>query len=265
VSTQKIATLTSDFGLKDPYVAEMKGTILSICPPAVIVDVTHEVDKFNVREAAFVLASAAPYFPKGTVHVAVVDPTVGTTRRSIIVKTENSFFVGPDNGLLMLAAEAQGIKQMHQIESRRLMLPHVSNTFHGRDVFAPAGGHLLNGVSMEEFGPQITEAVKPKFLQVSQTKDTVLGEVLHIDDFGNIITNIPAKVAVAFSSDVMLVELAAQKVGQMKMVRAYADMKRGEVAALVGSHSYLEIALNQGNAAARFSVKAGDSVVLLKP
>lgn len=265
MSTQKIVTLTSDFGLKDPYVAEMKGAILSVCPTAVTVDVTHEVDKFNIREAAFVLASATPFFPKGTVHVAVVDPTVGTARRPIIVETENSFFVGPDNGVLMLAAEAQGIRQMRQIESRRLMLSHVSNTFHGRDIFAPAAGHLLNGVPVEEFGPQITEAVKPKFLQVARSEDAVSGEVLHVDDFGNIITNIPAKVAVAFSADAVQVELATQKPVQMKMVRAYADVKRNEPAALVGSHSYLEIALNQGNAAARFSVKAGDPVVLSKP
>jgi S-adenosyl-L-methionine hydrolase (adenosine-forming) len=265
MSSPKIVTLTSDFGMKDPYIAEMKGAVLSVCPTATIVDVTHEVEKFNIREGAFVLASTAPYFPKGTVHIAVVDPTVGTGRRPIIVETECSFFVGPDNGVLTLAAEAQRIKQMCHVESRRFMLPHVSNTFHGRDVFAPVAGHLLNGVSIEEFGPQITEVVKPKFVQITRSRDSVSGEVLHVDGFGNIITNIPAKVALAFTVDAVMVELAAQEPFHMKMARAYADVKHSEPVALVGSHNYLEIAINQGNAAAQFSVKAGDLVVLSKP
>jgi S-adenosyl-L-methionine hydrolase (adenosine-forming) len=265
MDSPKIVTLTSDFGLKDPYVAEMKGVVLSVCPTAIIVDITHEVEKFNVREGAFVLASTAPYYPKGTVHIAVVDPTVGTGRRPIIVETEDSFFVGPDNGVLMLAAEAQHIKQMRHVESRRFMRPHVSNTFHGRDVFAPVAGHLLNGVSLEEFGPQITEVVKPKFVQITRSEESVSGEVLHVDDFGNIITNIPAKVALDFTLDAVMVEMAAQKPFHMKMARAYADVKHNEPVALVGSHSYLEIAVNQGNAAAKFSVKAGDSVFLSKP
>lgn len=150
----RIVTLTSDFGLKDPYAAEMKAAILSICPSAVTVDVTHLVDKFNVRAGAFMLASAAPYFPAGTIHVAVVDPGVGTQRRPIMIETEHSFFVGPDNGLLILAAEAQGIKRMWHIESRRFMLPHVSSTFHGRDIFAPAAAYLANGDAQRSLVPK---------------------------------------------------------------------------------------------------------------
>jgi len=145
----RIITLTSDFGLKDSYGAEMKAAILGIRPDAVIVDVTHLVDKFNVRSGAFALASAAPHFPDGTVHVAVVDPTVGTQRRPIAIETKRGFFVGPDNGLLVLAAEAQSIMRIHEIDSRRFMLPHVSSTFHGRDIFAPAAAHLANGVAIE--------------------------------------------------------------------------------------------------------------------
>ena len=131
-------TLTSDFGLKDPYVAEMKGVILNINPKATLIDITHNVEKFNIRLASFMLASAAPYFPKGTVHLAVVDPGVGTERRPILVQTSKGFFVGPDNGVLMVAAQSQGIEHVHELLNPNLMVPETSDTFHGRDIFAPA-------------------------------------------------------------------------------------------------------------------------------
>ena len=156
-------TLTSDFGLKDPYVAEMKGVILTINPKATLIDITHEVEKFNVRMAAFMLASAAPYFPKGTVHLAVVDPGVGTQRRAIIVQTKKGFFVGPDNGVLILAAQNQGIEHVYELANPKFMLPKVSSTFHGRDIFAPAAAHLDIGVQPSDFGPEIKDPVKPEF------------------------------------------------------------------------------------------------------
>jgi S-adenosyl-L-methionine hydrolase (adenosine-forming) len=257
----KIVTLTSDFGLKDPYAAEMKAAVLGICPDAVIIDVTHLVDKFNVRTGAFALASVTPYFPSGTVHVAVIDPGVGTLRRPIGVQTKRGFFVGPDNGLLILAAEAQGITRVHEIASRRLMLPHVSSTFHGRDIFAPAAAHLANGVVLEEFGPKITEYVKPEFTVVTRSKDALVGEVLHVDDFGNIITNIHAIDVAVLKEDMVQVELPSATV-QMKLSRTYANAKLQEPLALIGSHNYIEIALNQGNAAAKFSAKEGDKITL---
>ncbi len=259
---QKMISLTSDFGLKDPYVAEMKAAIFSICPSATIIDVTHGVEKFDFRTGAFMLASAAPYFPKGTVHMAVVDPGVGTPRRSIIVATDQALFVGPDNGLLILAAESQGINQMRQIESRRLMLPHVSSTFHGRDIFAPAAAHLANGVSLEEFGPQITEVVKPQFTKVTHTKDALTGEVLHVDDFGNIITNMHVRDVEAFRDDIIQVEVAIAAPLQMKLSTTYGDVKPSQPLALIGSQGYLEIALNQGDAATRFGAKLGDKITI---
>ena len=141
-------TLTSDFGLKDPYVAEMKGAILTINPKATTIDVTHDVEKFNIREGAFMLASAAPYFPKGTVHLVVVDPGVGTERRAILIETKLGFFVGPDNGVLVLAAKNQGIKHIYQLTNPKFTLPNISGTFHGRDIFAPAAAHLDRGVKL---------------------------------------------------------------------------------------------------------------------
>ena len=153
-------------------------------------DVSHGVDKFNVRMGAFMLASAAPYFPKGTIHLAVVDPGVGTERRAILVQTKQGFFVGPDNGVLMLAAQAQGIEHVYELANPKFMLRRVSCTFHGRDIFAPAAAYLDKGVDPKEFGPEITDAVAPKFAAVERKDSSLFGEVLHVDGFGNVITNI---------------------------------------------------------------------------
>jgi S-adenosyl-L-methionine hydrolase (adenosine-forming) len=257
----KIVTLTTDFGLKDPYAAAMKAAILGINPGIVIIDVTHDVEKFNVRAGAFVLGSVAPYFPEGTVHVAVVDPGVGPNRRSIAIETKHGFFVGPDNGLLILPAEAQGIKHIYEITSRRFMLSHVSSTFHGRDIFAPVAAHLANGTSIEEFGPQLTDVVRPEFTKVARNEGQLVGEVLHVDDFGNIITNINAKDLQEYRYGMILIELPNFKV-QLKVSRTYTDAKPNEPLALLGSHNYLEIALNQGSAAEKFGSKVGDKITL---
>jgi S-adenosylmethionine hydrolase len=259
VST-KIITLTTDFGLKDPYAAEMKGVILGICPNAAIVDITHEIEKFSIRMGAYVLASAVPYFPKGTIHVAVVDPGVGTRRRPMLIQTQQGFFIGPDNGLLILAAEHQGITGIHEITNPRFMLPRVSSTFHGRDVFAPAAAHLANGVPPTEFGPEIRDAITPEFTKVTLRKDVLVGEVLHMDNFGNIITNIGEKeIAQLCTTDVVNVELPNHKL-KLKLCKAYGEAKPQEPLALIGSHNYLEIAINQGNAAAEFKTKPGDKI-----
>jgi S-adenosylmethionine hydrolase len=258
----RIITLTTDFGLQDPYAAEIKATILGVCPSAAIVDITHEIEKFNIRMGAYVLASAAPYFPKGTIHLAVVDPGVGTRRHPVLIQTQRGFFIGPDNGLLILAAGNQGIKSIHEITNPQLMLPRVSSTFHGRDVFAPAAAHLANGVHPAEFGPEICDAVKPEFTKVMLRKDVLVGEVLHVDNFGNIITNIGEKeIASIRMKDVVNVELSNQKL-KLKLCKAYGEAKPQEPLALIGSHNYLEIALNQGDAAAEFKTKPGGKIKL---
>ncbi len=262
VMPSKIITLTTDFGLKDPYAAEMKAAILSIFTNAVIVDIAHDVAKFNIRMGAYVLASAVPYFPKGSVHVAVVDPGVGTQRRPIVMQTTRGFFVGPDNGLIVLAAEKQGVTSVHELTNPRFMLPKVSNTFYGRDVFAPAAAHLLNGVKPAEFGPEIPEAVKPEFARVTRRNGVLVGEVLHVDGFGNIITNISEKeVAQSHVTDAVSVELTSCKL-KLKFCKAYGETKPHEPLVLIGSHDFLEIALNQGNAAEKFKTQAGDKVTI---
>jgi S-adenosylmethionine hydrolase len=262
IMPSKIITLTTDFGLIDPYAAEMKAAILKICPNAVIVDITHEIAKFNIRVGAYVLASAVPYFPEGSIHVAVVDPGVGTQRRPILIQTKQGFFVGPDNGLLVLVAEKQTIIRVNELTNPRFMLPKVSNTFHGRDIFAPAAAHLLNGAKPAEFGPEIREAAKPAFTKVTRRNSALAGEVLHVDGFGNIITNINEKeVEQSAVKGAVNVELAGYKL-KMKFCKAYGETKPREPLALIGSHGFLEIALNQGNAAAKFKTKAGDQVTI---
>lgn len=250
-------TLTSDFGLKDPYVAEMKGVILTINPNANIIDVTHGVEKFNIRMGAFMLASATPYFPKGTVHLAVVDPDVGTERRAILVQTKQGFFVGPDNGILVLAAQAQGIEHMYQLANPKFMLPNVSSTFHGRDVFAPAAAHLDMGVKPSEFGPEINDAAAPEFSSVKRRNGSLFGEVLHVDGFGNVITNIRGKDL--SQNQAVNVKLPGFSLN-LTLAKTYAQAKPQEPIALIGSHGFLEIALNQASAVEKFRVNAGDKI-----
>lgn len=254
-------SLTSDFGLKDPYVAEMKAVILTINPKATIIDVTHEVEKFNVRMGAFMLASATPYFPNGTIHVAVVDPGVGTQRRAIAIQTKKGFFIGPDNGILMLAAQNQGIEHVYEITNPKFLLPKTSNTFHGRDIFAPAAAHLDIGVSPAEFGTKIKDPVNPEFGAVKHVNGAVIGEVQHIDGFGNIITNINEKDIGQSKVKTVNVQLPQLSL-KLKFGKIYAEAKPKDTIALVGSNGFLEIAINQGNAAEKFDVKTGDKVAV---
>jgi len=250
-------TLTSDFGLRDSYVAQMKGTILLINPKATIVDITHEVEKFNIRMGAFMLSSAAPFFPKYTVHLAVIDPGVGTERRAIVIQTKQAFFVGPDNGVLMLAAKNQGIEHIYQLANSNFRLPKVFNTFHGRDIFAPAAAYLDSGIAPSEFGLEITEVVEPQFVSVNSKYDLLTGEILHIDSFGNLITNITLQEA-SFANTVN-VKLLNQKL-TLPFCKTFGQAQPGQAIALMGSHGFLEIAVNQGNASDKFQIKPGDII-----
>jgi hypothetical protein len=257
-----IITLTTDFGLRDPYVAEMKAVMLSTSLNTTIVDVSHDVEKFDVRMGAYILACAAPYFPKGTIHVAVVDPSVGTERRAIIIETKRFFFVGPDNGVLTLAAEKLGIKRVYQITNRKLMLARVSKTFHGRDIFAPVAAHLANGVAPREFGPRVSRIVMPSFAKNIKKGKMVAGEVLYIDDFGNAVTSFGEKelesirakeaVCVRFKGNELMLDIR----------KVYAGVKSQKPFALIGSHGFLEIAMNQASAAERLKATIGDKILL---
>jgi S-adenosylmethionine hydrolase len=259
-----LITLTTDFGLKDQYVAEMKAVILGICPEASIVDVSHQIEKFNVRMGAFVLAAASAYFPRGTIHVAVVDPGVGTKRRAVCIKTKHACYLGPDNGLLILAAENQGIMHAYEVKNKKLMLPTVSTTFHGRDIFSPVAAHLASGVSLSALGPKADCLVIPEFANVAKCKGMLIGEVIHVDDFGNVVTNIrQGELEKVRGGKPMKLKFKEAGV-KLKFCRAYGEVEEGELLALFGSHNFLEISINQGSAASVFNVKSGDEVTVYR-
>jgi S-adenosylmethionine hydrolase len=256
-----IISLLSDFGHKDPYVAEMKAVILSINPQARIVDITHEIEKFNIRMGAYVLASAAPCFPPNTIHVAVVDPGVGTKRRPIIAETNRSLYVGPDNGLLMLAAHKEHIINVYQIDNPKYILSKVSKTFHGRDIFAPAAAHLTEGTKPSDFGPAIQDYILTEFAKPHARNGELLGEVLHIDDFGNIVSNITLEdlEKMGFHKGNSLLVKLGGKTLTIQFCSAYGEVASGTSLALIGSSSFLEVAVNQGNASRIFKAKVGDA------
>ncbi len=262
--TLPLITLLSDFGLKDSYVAEMKAVISTICPEARIIDISHSIEKFNIRMGAFVLASAARYFPKGTIHVAVVDPGVGTKRRALLIGTQHAFYLGPDNGLLMLAADREGILHTYQITNPKLMLSRLSFTFHGRDVFAPAAAHLACGTPPLDFGSEISDYEVPTFTKPTSKTGKLKGEVLHIDDFGNVITNIASRDLKRIGAKLknLLKITLGDKPLKMRFCTTYRDVTDKSMLALIGSHDFLEIAVNQGDASKKLRTKAGDAITI---
>ena len=257
-------TLLSDFGLKDSYVAQMKAVILSICPKATTVDISHQVERHNLRMGAFILASAAPYFPDRTIHVAVVDPGVGGKRRPILIETNRCIYVGPDNGLLFLAAKGDGIRKVYHIVERRFMAEQISATFHGRDIFAPVAAHIANGVEPSRIGRVITDFVVPDYSEARIKRRTVDCEVVHVDGFGNVVTNLHSrdlgKTVVRYGSGFKLKHKG--KSVELKLCRTYSDVQVGSLLGLIGSHGFLEIAVNQGSAAERLEVAQGSKLKL---
>jgi len=255
-----IITLLSDFGLRDAYVAQMKAVILSICRDARIVDISHEVRKFDVKMGAFILAQATQYFAEGTVHVAVVDPGVGTERRPIIVETDRSRYVGPDNGLLMLSAVREGIGHIYKIANPKYMLKSVSRTFHGRDIFSSAAAYLASGVPASEFGPEVVDPVMPEYAKPRIAENEILGKVIHMDDFGNVITNVSISDLKGLSikeGEELIIKLK-DNIAKTRFCLAYGQVSLGMPLCIIGSSGFLEVAINQGNATQTYGIKVGD-------
>lgn len=240
----------------------MKAVILSLCPAAVIVDVTHEVAKFDIRMGAYLLASAAPYFPKGTIHVAVIDPAVGTTRRSLIIQTKRGFLVGPDNGSLVLTANKERIVSVHEITNTKYMMPQVSTTFHGRDIFAPAAAQLANGVQPASFGAEVRDMVKPEFSKVELSNNEATGEILYVDGFGNIVTNLSEETLAGLKVGKSVNVIINRHRIEMRIGKTYAEAQPDEFLVLMGSQGYIEIAKNQGDTHEELKAKPGDKVTI---
>jgi S-adenosyl-L-methionine hydrolase (adenosine-forming) len=254
-----IITLLTDFGTKDYYVASMKGVILKINPQCFLVDITHQVNPHDIREGAFILAHTYSYFPKGTIHLSVVDPGVGGLRKPILLVTQNYFFIGPDNGLFSLVAWKEKVKRVVVLAKEKYFLPKVSATFHGRDLFAPAAAHLSLGIKPNAFG-FVTNSLEEVGFQKPIIKEKKLsGEIFHIDAFGNLITNIDEKGLFRFINGRSFVIRAGKKAVH-GLKKSYWEGKKGEPIALVGSGGFLEISVREGNAQKALKVKRGDPI-----
>jgi len=261
----RIVTLLSDFGLKDEYVAEMKGTILTICPSANIVDISHDIEKFNIRMGALFLASASKYFPADTIHVAIVDPGVGSKRRGLLIESKRALYVGPDNGLLLPSALRDGIKEVYSIENRTFMRSSVSSTFHGRDVFAFTAGKIACGAVPSEVGPKISDPVPAALPEASASRGRISCEVLATDTFGNIVTTANAQdlTVAGIGVGTKVVMRAKGMLRHLNVMGTYSDVAEGRAVLLAGSHGYLEVAVNKGSAAKRFHLRSGDKLIFL--
>lgn len=256
-----IVTLTTDFGIQDAFVGAMKGVLLSRCPRAQIVDITHEIPPQAVRTGALRLASVAAYFPAGTVHLAVVDPGVGGARRAIAIQANAQHFVGPDNGVLSVAAPGTSLGwRAVELTNTAHRLSRLSNTFHGRDLFAPAAAHLACGGALEELGGEVEAILELQVPRPRRDGDTLHGVVLDIDRFGNVITNICAEDLAGWSVDHLRVGVARID----GLSTAYDDSKG--LVAVIDSDDRLEVAAPSGSAASALGVELDDPVeVRLRP
>jgi len=246
-----ILTLTTDFGLSDHYVGSMKGVILGICPRAQIIDISHQVNAYAIAEGGFTIAQAYRYFPRGTVHVVVVDPGVGSPRRPILVEAAGQYFVAPDNGVLgMIFAREK--HRVRVISNTRYFRHPVSQTFHGRDIFAPVAAHVAAGVAPSRIGKIIPDYVRPAFERPSQTGPrSWAGQILKVDHFGNIVTNFAADDFPA------LEELAIGGARARRLVRSYEEARARELVVIAGSSGYLEVSMKQGSAAKKIGCRSG--------
>ena len=256
-----ILTLTTDFGLEGPYVAAMKGVILSIAPGVSMVDVSHSIAPQNILEGAFVMGETVDAFPPGTVHLGVVDPGVGTDRGLIALLIAEQWFVVPDNGLISGVTRTRNPSGIWEIVSPAIRRATVSNTFHGRDILAPAVGHLLKGGDPAELGPARTKWVSLRNFRPSQDEQGIVGEVIFRDVFGNLITNIPASQLDGDFKD-WTIEIAGETIGGLGAT--YGEHPTGSLIALTGSTGWVEVAVVNGDAASHLSASPGTTVWVRK-
>ena len=277
-----VITLTTDFGINDPFAGIMKGVLLNIVPDAQIVDITHNIEPQNIIQAALVLNAAYPWFPRKTIHVVIVDPGVGGSfikntervpstrtgearlglviRRAIVVQSKFQTFLGPDNGVLTPILHPDS--RTYEITNKKYFLNNISNTFHGRDVFAPCAGWLASGIEPSKVGPRGLKPARQEFPQPHLKDTTLHGEIIHIDHFGNLTTNISAELIREHitSSDTIEVRIGKHRIDGL--VTGYYQMKSGQPGAIINSWNHLEIFYREDNAKKKLKAKTGQPVTL---
>lgn len=258
----KLISFLSDFGLRDNFVGVVKAVILKINPSAQIVDICHQISPHSIWEAGFLLKSSFRFFPKGTIHLAVVDPEVGTPRKAIIVKTENFYFIAPDNGLLSFVLEEEPPLKIIEITNERYFLKPVSSTFHARDIFAPVAGYLSKGRAIDKFGNEVSDYNKLEWVLPKIRKNVLEGEVIYIDYFGNLVTNIRKEVFENFVRNRRF-RIKAGDFYIKKISFNYAQADSKQPIALIDSFGYLEISLKEKNAAYSLRLNKGSKIKVL--
>lgn len=249
-----IITLLTDFGLQDTYVGQMKGVIISINPHAMVIDITHEIEHQDIREGAFLLKGFYSFFPKGTIHVAIVDPEVGGSRRAIAIKKGGYFFIGPDNGIFSLILS--DTCEVYSIENRAYILRDISPTFHGRDIFSPVAANISLGVDMDSLGKRVSDPVLLVNIYPRVESDILNGEIVHFDRFGNAITNIDYPAFKDFTgSRGYRIEIGGIFFNSLSM--SYFE---GDLVCLIGSSGYLEFGYYKGSFRDKMNVSKGDRV-----
>ena len=256
-----IIALFTDFGVRDAYVAQMKGAILSINADVAVLDLTHEVAAFDVRQAAYLLEAASRYLPAGSIVVTVVDPGVGTPRRPVLWGAQTDrWFVGPDNGVFTHVLAGQGFGEAYELTKAAYFGPRVSSTFHGRDIFGPVAAHLASGVPANQFGPRVETLLTFPVRLPRAVAQAAVGEIVHIDHFGNLITNVTPDLLEGLQTGQQLLVTINERRWRMPFCSTYGMQPEGRLMALVSSNDTLEIALTQGNAAAQVKAPVGTRI-----
>ena len=260
---QSVIALITDFGLQDGYAGVMKGVIANINPSANVIDISNDIEPQNVFQAAYVLNSSYTYFPKGTIHVVVVDPGVGSARKILCLKTEDYMFLAPDNGVLSFVIAQEESASIREVTNGKLFLPKLSNTFHGRDIFAPVAAHLSKGVNHKELGGKIDKVNKIDLPKPILSPDGRLtAEIIYVDSFGNLITNVNKEVIDRMKVETERVSITMGRRRINGICSAYTDVGDNEALAIFGSSGYLEISVNLGSAGDVLKLKKGDKLTL---
>ncbi len=257
----RIITLTTDFGLKDPFVGIMKGVILSIHDEVNIIDISHGINSHDIFEGAIIIKEVHPFFPPDTIHVVVVDPGVGGSRRPLLVHACGQYFIGPDNGILSPIIASDSSSKIIEITEKKYFLPEIGGTFHGRDIFAPVAAWLSRGTSLEEFGKIIKDYKTLSIPECKKKGNTISGEVIYIDKFGNLFTNIEEKHLQGL--DIKKIPVIQIKNYTIKGIsKFYEEIKTGQIGVLINSFGFLEVFVSSGNAAKVLHAKKGDQVTV---